>query len=206
MTETDRLSHWQNIYANKPIENVSWYQPTPEASLDLIARCNPALDAPIIDIGGGDSFLVDHLLDLGFSQVSVLDISANALERAQKRLGERARLVQWIVSDVTAFEPQHHYAIWHDRAAFHFLKAPEDIARYKHVLLESLAPHGNALMGTFSTDGPVKCSGIEIQQYDEEGLASVFAPELELIHHFRSEHPTPFDTTQDFVFGQFLRG
>lgn len=206
MSTTDRTSHWENIYATKPLENVSWYQPTPQTSLDLIAKCNPSLDAPIIDIGGGDSFLVDHLLDLGYTNLTVLDISEKALERAQVRLGDRANKVTWIASDVTTFSTDKRYAIWHDRAAFHFLRNEGDVALYKQVLLAALAPHGTALMGTFSDQGPTKCSGIEIQQYTEESMGAVFGPELEMIHHFREVHPTPFETTQEFLFGQLLRG
>ena len=156
-----------------------------------------------IDIGGGDSLLVDHLLDLGFMNLSVLDISAHAFERAKLRLGERASLVQWIVSDINDFQPEITYDLWHDRAAFHFLTAPTDINRYKRLVGNHAK---NLVIGTFSKDGPLKCSGLEITQYDEASLGDLFKSEgFECIESKREDHQTPFGTSQNFVFASFCK-
>lgn len=196
----DRKAHWENIYNTKELHEVSWYQPKPEHSLSLIASIDPKKDAKIIDVGGGDGYLVDHLLEMNFSDIHVLDISKKAIERAQERLGNHKAAVQWHVSDVVEFAPQTTYDIWHDRAAFHFLTDSNDVKKYKTLVNESITTGGYLILGTFSKEGPTKCSGIEIQQYNIEDLADFFAPEFKLIEGKYVDHGTPFDTVQNFTF------
>lgn len=201
--EKNLKSHWETVYETKSPQEVSWTQEIPQISLDFIHSFQLNKDARIIDIGGGDSLLVDHLLDLGFTDLSVLDISAYAIERAKVRLGERASLVQWIVSDINEFEPEITYDLWHDRAAFHFLTAPSDISRYAHLAVNHAR---NLVIGTFSTDGPLKCSGLEITQYNEVSLGDLFRAEgFECIETKREDHQTPFATSQNFVFASFRK-
>lgn len=197
-------NHWENIYNTKQLNEVSWYQPTPETSLQFIQKLKLSKDASIIDVGGGDSFLVDNLITLGYTNITVLDISENAIERAKKRLGENASKIAWVISDICDFEPSKKYALWHDRAAFHFLNQKQEIEKYAQTLQNSLAENGQLIIGTFSKSGPLKCSGIEITQYNPENLASVFK-ELNLIECQQIEHQTPFDTTQNFTFCRFSK-
>src|SRR5690606_5640055 len=149
------------IYETKTLKEVSWYQPIPETSLEFIQKMSIPKDAAIIDIGGGDSFLVDYLLDLGFSNISVLDISEKAIERAKERLGNSAEKVNWIVSDITEFESEKRFDLWHDRAAFHFLTNENDIQKYVELTRKLIRKNGALIIGTFSEYGPKKCSGIE---------------------------------------------
>lgn len=201
----DRKQHWENIYQTKPLTEVSWYQPTPETSLQFFHQLHIPKNAKIIDIGAGDSYLVDNLLDLGYHDISVLDISAAALERAQSRLSTKAARVKWIVADVTNFYPTEQYDFWHDRAAFHFLTAPADVQKYISLTAQNIVPNGILVIGTFSENGPRKCSGIEIKQYSAQTLAHLFANYFELIQSFTIDHPTPFNTIQNFVFCCFKR-
>ncbi|WP_366940323.1 class I SAM-dependent methyltransferase [uncultured Empedobacter sp.] len=157
--------------------------------------------AKIIDVGGGESKLVDFLLEEGYENISVLDISANALEKAKKRLGDKAKKVNWIVADITEFEPTEQYDVWHDRAVFHFLTEDNDIKKYQDLV--SQAVKGKMVIGTFSTNGPLKCSGLEIKQNDEISLTSTFASDFEKIECFTIDHITPFDTIQNFIFCSF---
>lgn len=157
--------------------------------------------AKIIDVGGGESKLVDFLLEEGYENISVLDISANALEKAKKRLGDKAKKVNWIVADITEFEPTEQYDVWHDRAVFHFLTEDNDIKKYQDLV--SKAVKGKMVIGTFSTNGPLKCSGLEIKQNDEISLTSTFAADFEKIECFTIDHITPFDTIQNFIFCSF---
>jgi len=203
MEDFDRQKHWEQIYQTKELKDVSWFQPKPETSLSFFE--NVPLTARVIDIGGGDSFLVDHLLDLGYQDVSVLDISASAIERAKLRLGNRAEQVKWIISDVTTFQPAEKYDFWHDRAAFHFLVNEKDISNYIKVANESLNSSGILVIGTFSEQGPTKCSGIEIRQYSETSLSVRFNDSFEKIDCIRVDHQTPFDSIQNFVFCSFRK-
>lgn len=198
----DRKQHWETVYNTKQPHEVSWTQKVPQTSLDFITACNTSKDAHIIDVGGGDSNLIDHLLDLGYTNVTVLDISEKALERAKKRLGNKANKVTWIVSDVTEYQPKVVYDVWHDRAAFHFLTAPEKINAYSNVVNKHA---NNLIIGTFSDDGPKKCSGLDITQYSETTLASVFTNHFDMINSKRETHTTPFNTTQNFVFCSFKK-
>ncbi len=205
MEKQERKKHWETIYQTKQLNEVSWYQPVPQTSLDLVSKYVKSFDAKIIDIGGGDSFLVDHLLKLGYTNISVLDISEAAIERAKKRLGELAKNVTWIVSDISTFSPTEKYDFWHDRAAFHFLTNKEEIQSYVQLVQASINSNGVLAIGTFSENGPLKCSGIEISQYTEESIAQLFKNGFEKIESFLVDHPTPFDTVQNFVFGVFMK-
>lgn len=201
--ENNLKEHWETVYATKTPQEVSWTQERPAISLDFISSFQLEKSASIIDIGGGDSLLVDFLLDLGYTNLSVLDISAHAIERAKVRLGEKASLVTWIVSDINDFEPLQNYDLWHDRAAFHFLTTQKDIERY----VELVSKHAKQLViGTFSTNGPFKCSGLEITQYDENELGQLFGPHgFEVQTTKREDHMTPFGTTQNFVFASMMK-
>lgn len=199
----NRKEHWENVYSTKTPEEVSWTQKVPTTSLSFIDSCNVALDAKIIDIGGGDSLLVDHLLDKGFQDVTVLDISAHAINRAKKRLGDLAEKVTWIVSDILDFNPSETYDIWHDRATFHFLTTTEAIAYYKTLCSNAINNH--LILGTFSENGPLKCSGLPITQYSEKSMVATFKHDFDLSHCTTENHTTPFNTTQHFLFCSFKK-
>lgn len=205
MEKFDRKKHWENVYQTKELKEVSWYQPTPITSLDFIKEFNVPKTAKIIDIGGGDSFLVDSLLDLGYTDVTVLDISSAAIERAKQRLAEKAQNVKWIVADAAAFNPTEKYDFWHDRAAFHFLTEEQDISSYLKIAEQNINSSGVLVIGTFSEDGPKKCSGINIKQYSESSMTERLKALFEKINCIRVEHQTPFDTTQNFVFCSFRK-
>lgn len=197
----ERKNHWEKIYAEKSPAQVSWTQKEPSTSIDFVKTTSLPMDAPIIDVGGGESHLVDRLIELGYSDITVLDISKNALERCQQRLGKKAEKVEWIVADITQFQPSRSYALWHDRAVFHFLTHENDIKTYKK-LVRNYLDH-SLILSAFSLKGPLKCSGLPIQQYDSAGLASLFAPQFELVHHQEEIHHTPFNTTQAFIYTHF---
>lgn len=205
MNDTDRQAHWQNVYATKVEKEVSWYQENPAPSLDLIAATGISTDAAIIDVGGGASRLVDNLLEKGFSRVTMLDLSAMALKEARKRLGRRGDEVEWIVADVTTWEPSSTYDLWHDRAAFHFLTEPTDRDAYVGSLTKAIRPGGHVIIATFAPDGPVRCSGLPIVRYDPDKLASTLGPTYELVDSRRHDHITPGGNTQRFQFSRFLR-
>ena len=201
----NRKKHWEEIYTTKDLQDVSWYQMMPVTSLNLITSSNLPKDAAIIDIGGGDSFLVDHLLDLGYKDITVLDISQQAIDKAKKRLGERQTEVTWIVTDITDFTSQKRYDLWHDRACFHFLTEKKEVAAYHKVITKSLKMQGVLVLGTFSKTGPLKCSGLDIQQYDEEDLKQVFSDQFEIIDCVKSVHATPSNSIQNYVFCRFKK-
>jgi 2-polyprenyl-3-methyl-5-hydroxy-6-metoxy-1,4-benzoquinol methylase len=205
MNEFDRKNHWEHIYQTKQLNEVSWFQPTPSTSLSFFEQFNISKRAKIIDIGGGDSLLVDNLLDRGYVDITVLDISESALERAKLRLGERSGLVTWIVADAAAFTPLQQYDFWHDRAAFHFLTKEEEIENYINAVQQSIKPSGILVIGTFSEQGPKKCSGIEIKQYSENSMTDRLKPYFEKIECYTVDHKTPFDTIQQFVFCSFRK-
>jgi len=201
----DRKEHWENIYHTKLLTEVSWYQPQPSFSAALIEKYIDGKDKNLIDVGGGDSFLVDKMLEEGYSHITLLDISPRAIERAQERLGSRASHVKWIASDITKFNPTEEYDLWYDRAAFHFMTTDNDVAAYKANLINATHTGSIFIVGTFSENGPTKCSGIEIRQYSEQQLRDTFAPEFELIETINVDHTTPFGTLQNFNFGVFRR-
>ncbi|MFS4430455.1 class I SAM-dependent methyltransferase [Chryseobacterium sp. S90] len=203
MSSSDNKNHWENVYETKNPDQVSWTQKKPQTSLDFIKSSELGKEAKIIDIGGGDSNLVDFLLEEGYENITVLDISANALEKAQKRLGNLAGKVKWIATDITAFQPTETYDIWHDRAAFHFLTTPEQVLKYIDIAEKNV--NNFIILGTFSKNGPTKCSGLDIQQYDEESLSEKFKESFEKIKCITEDHITPFETVQNFVFCSFKK-
>jgi SAM-dependent methyltransferase len=205
MENFDRKKHWENIYQTKELKDVSWFQPTPETSLDFFKQFNVPTTAKVIDIGGGDSFLVDYLLDLGYQDISVLDISAAAIDRAKQRLGDKAKNIKWIVADAASFKPTEKYDFWHDRAAFHFLTDENEISNYLETAHKNINPTGVLVIGTFSEQGPKKCSGIEIKQYSETTMTDRLKMFFEKIKCISVDHKTPFDTIQNFIFCSFRK-
>jgi SAM-dependent methyltransferase len=205
MKHNERKNHWENIYQTKELKDVSWFQEIPSTSLEFLNQFNISKSAKIIDIGGGDSYFVDCLLELGYKDITVLDISSASLEKAKNRLGAKANLVKWIVEDVSLFKPTEKYDFWHDRAAFHFLTREEDITNYIETLKEGLAKTGILVIGTFSEQGPLKCSGIEIKQYSETSMTNQLKTYFEKVNCFTIDHKTPFDTIQNFVFCSFRK-
>jgi 2-polyprenyl-3-methyl-5-hydroxy-6-metoxy-1,4-benzoquinol methylase len=201
----ERKVHWENVFSTKTEKEVSWYQQYPKTSVEYITALGLPLEAKIIDIGGGDSYLMDALLDLGYTNLTLLDISAKAIERIKSRLGDKASNVNFIVSDILDFKPTEQYDFWHDRACFHFLTKPEEVELYSKIVSQAIANDGKLFMGTFSDNGPKKCSGLDITQYTMESLRFVFEKDFELSGCFTEEHQTPFDTTQNFLFCGFKR-
>lgn len=198
-----RKEHWEKVYSTKQPHEVSWTQELPKTSLNFIHSFNLPKTANIIDIGGGDSKLVDHLLNDGFQNVSVLDISEKAIERAKQRLGDRAEKVNWIVSDVTAFHPASFYDCWHDRATFHFLTSSADINTYLNTARQAIK--GFMIIGTFSDKGPKRCSMLDIHQYNEKQLREQLQNGFERLKCVTEDHETPFHTKQNFLFCSFKR-
>ncbi len=194
--------HWENIYSTKTPQEVSWTEAYPQMSVDLIVKFNLSKKAKIIDVGGGESKLVDALLDLGYSNITVMDISKAAIDKAKKRLGDKSTEVKWIVEDIRNFKPLESYDIWHDRAAFHFLTEDTDIGNYVS-LAHKYAQH--IVLGTFSTNGPLKYSGLQITQYDENKLNQAFGKVFKLLDCFKADHLTPFGTVQNFLFSRLVR-
>lgn len=200
-----RKSHWDRVYTEKVPTKVSWYQPIPEKSLALIRNTDVPPQHAIIDVGGGASTFVDHLLDAGYKDVTVLDLSGKALEQARERLKGRATSVDWIVADVTRFEPARRFDVWHDRAVLHFLTQPADRARYVDALKSALDAGGHAIISTFGPDGPLKCSGLDICRYDIERLQELLGPEFELQEYDLEDHQTPMRSTQQFLYSRWIR-
>jgi len=205
MGDAGRQVHWENVYTTKGENEVSWFQQSPAPSLELIVQVGAVSNSAIIDIGGGASRLVDHLVDQGFADVTVLDLSSAALETARARLGARAGRVHWLVADATIWEPVKRYDIWHDRAAFHFLTDEKDRAAYIERLTRGLKAGGHAIIATFALDGPEKCSGLPVARYDAASLAQTLGPGFRPVHTQRHEHATPWGSHQVFQFSVFRR-
>jgi trans-aconitate methyltransferase len=203
--ENERKQHWEQLWGRKSAVETSWYQARPRLSLAMIARAAGDAGTPLIDVGGGASQLVDYLLDAGYGDVTVLDISSAALQQAQQRLGARARSVTWIETDVTAFRPEARYTIWHDRAAFHFLTEAEDRARYRGVLQQALVPGGQAIIAAFAPEGPRQCSGLDVVRYGAEDLAAELGSGFRLEEQAQEVHLTPSGHEQLFGFYRFSR-
>ena len=193
--------HWENIYATKGMQEVSWFQKVPTTSLELINQVAKNKQEAIIDIGGGDGFLVDNLLESGYTNITVLDISKNAIDRAIKRLGKLAEKVKWIVADITEFVPKQEYAIWHDRAVFHFLTKQKDKENYRELLNSAVDSY--FILATFSNYGPSKCSGLEVCSYDKKEMHAFFSVNFSVVSSFIYDHLTPFGTYQSFLFSVF---
>jgi SAM-dependent methyltransferase len=204
-TALDRQAHWQNVYRTKGEQQVSWSQPSPEPSLGLIEKFAPGRKAAIVDIGGGASRLVDALRERGYQNITVLDLSEAALQRATARLGADAASVQWVAADVTRWQPPQAFDIWHDRAAFHFLVDADDREAYIERLHRGVATGGHAIISTFALDGPEKCSGLPVQRYDEETLGKALGAAFALVHHQGHHHVTPWGAAQSFQFSVFRR-
>lgn len=193
--------HWEHVYATKPSTAVSWFQEHAEHSLQLIRDTGVPLSAAIIDVGGGASTLVDDLLQDGYSNLTVLDLSAAALDTARNRLGERGNSVHWQVTDITsAALPAHAYDVWHDRAVFHFLVEPEQRHAYVQQVLRAVKPGGHVIVATFADDGPLQCSGLPVKRYRADELHAEFGEAFTLLKHDKEEHHTPFGTVQKFTY------
>lgn len=194
-------NHWDTVYRTKAPDAVSWYRPHLERSLELLGRAAPDPAAAIIDVGGGESTLVDDLLARGYRNLAVLDISSAAIELARKRVGELARYVDWRVADITrASLPKQHYDVWHDRAVFHFLTAPVQRAAYVRQVAHAMKPGGHVIVATFGPEGPQKCSGLDVARYDAESLHGEFGAHFSLVESATELHQTPFGTTQQFLY------
>lgn len=196
-------NHWNNVYETKNPDQVSWTQEIPKTSLDFIHSFGLEKSAKIIDIGAGDSTLVDHLLLAGYENITVLDISEKALEKTKARLGALAHKIKWVISDITDFEPDTGFDIWHDRATFHFLTTPSQVQKYLQIAQSSVS--GYLTIGTFSENGPQKCSGLEIKQYSQEQLSAELSIGFDKIKCLTEDHITPFNTSQNFTFCSFKK-
>ena len=204
--DTDRRQeHWQATYTAKGEHDLSWFQATPQPSLGLIEQAGPTPFSAIVDIGGGASNLVDSLLEQGFHDITVLDLSLAALVAARTRLGTKAESVRWIVADVTTWEPPQTYDVWHDRATFHFLVNEADRAAYLAHLTQYLKPGGHAIIATFAPDGPEKCSGLPVRRYDADSLSQTLGPAFQRVSTQRHAHTTPWGAQQAFQFSVFRR-
>ena len=194
-------THWEKIYTTKLSDQVSWYRPPLETSLTLIKRSAVGLSASIIDVGGGESTLVDDLLAQGFQNITILDVSHAAIETTKKRLGQLAERVHWLVVDITQVElEQRVFDVWHDRAVFHFLTALQDRAAYVCQVARSVKPGGHVIVSTFGPEGPTKCSGLDVVRYDADSLHNEFGTRFRLVNSLKELHRTPFGTTQQFLY------
>ncbi len=199
----DPKAHWEAIYQTKKPDEVSWTEEVPKTSLDFIHSFHVPKNAGIIDIGGGESKLVDCLINEGYENITVLDISEKALDKVKERLGEKAKKINWVVSDITEFNPEAKYAVWHDRATFHFLTTTEQIEKYLHIARHVV--NGFMAIGTFSDNGPEKCSGLSVKQYNEEQLQAQLKDGFDKIRCITEDHITPFHTKQNFLFCSFKK-
>jgi len=203
MDNIERKAHWNRIYRTRKSDEVSWYQSTPTSSLSFLKQTGLPRSAKIIDIGGGDSLFVDHLLNLDYQDITVLDISENAIERARQRLGDKSNMVKWIIADVTEFTPSEKYDLWHDRATFHFLTSENEIELYLETLNASVKQTGSLVIGTFSDHGPEKCSGLDIKQYSEQTMTGLFNKCFHKERCILINHKTPSGANQNFIFCLF---
>lgn len=202
---SERKQHWEKVFTTKQENEVSWYQSKPETSINFFIENKISKEAKIIDVGGGDSYLIDNLIEMGYENLYLLDISANAIERIKKRLGAKAKNVIFIVSDVLDFQPEITFEVWHDRASFHFLTTKNEISIYQKLVSDSIAPNGFLFLGTFSESGPLKCSGLEITQYSEDKFETIFSSDFGKMNCFQENHQTPFETIQNFIFCTFKK-
>ena len=197
--------HWEKIYSTKEIDGVSWYQETPTTSLNIIDSLKLNLNTSIIDIGAGKSFLADNLLDLGYNDITILDISRNALNEVTRRVGKKNHKIKCIESNVIDLSSGQKYDVWHDRAVFHFITDNKEREKYLDLLNSSLNKDGCLIIGTFSEDGPLKCSGLEVQRYSVKDLRELLKPNFKFIDGFKEIHDTPFNTSQSFTFCTFKK-
>jgi SAM-dependent methyltransferase len=205
MADSERHKHWENIYRTRQVSELSWYQQVPTTSLDFVKQFNLSGTAKIIDIGGGYSYFADYLLDLGYQDITVLDISETAIRKARERLGDKAEKIKWIVTDIVDFKPTEKYDFWHDRAAFHFLTREHDIEKYIDIAQRSIRPSGILVIGSFSENGPKKCSGIDVKQYSEDSMEERLTRFFKKINCITVDHQTPFGRVQNFIFCSFKK-
>jgi len=198
-------AHWEEVYRERQPQQVSWYEPAPDTSLALIKQAGLSGEAPIIDVGAGTSALAGRLLEAGYSDVTVADISAVALARAKAALGDAASRVTWICADVRTHGFAGRYQLWHDRAVFHFMVQPEDRDRYLAVLRRTLDPAGHLILATFGPDGPTQCSGLAVTRYSEQALLALMGTEFTLLSARLVEHRTPSGASQQFLYTHWRR-
>ncbi|MCA9407959.1 MAG: class I SAM-dependent methyltransferase [Candidatus Omnitrophica bacterium] len=200
-----RKKHWEEVYQTRKPDEVSWYQLDPSVSLDLIASTGITHEQEIIDVGAGASVLVDKLLDKGFQDITVLDISAKAIQCAKERLAQRAENVTWLEADITQFEPPQQYDLWHDRAVFHFLTDQIERRKYINVMKDSLHKGSHVIISAFSLEGPLKCSGLDVERYDSEKLWWELGSSFELVKSIEEVHITPWQAEQKFIYCYFRK-
>jgi len=201
----DLKNHWENIYSNKDENEVSWFQTIPKTSHQLIKKLNLESNDNIIDIGSGRSRILKILIEEGFNNISYLDISKEACKKSKIALGDDKSKVNWNVENVLNFKSKIKYNLWHDRAVFHFFTNKKDIEKYKEVAIKNVSDGGYLVLGTFSINGPKKCSGLDVSQYSEQSLNEIFKSDFNLLESFYIDHQTPFDTTQNFLFCIFKK-
>ncbi len=205
MKFSERKIHWENVFETKDTTKVSWFQPIPETSIKMIDKLNLPKTARIIEVGSGDSFLADFLLERGYSEITLLDISEKALDSIRTRLSAKTESITFLANDVTDFSSAESFDIWHDRAVFHFLTEKQDIQKYVENVSEKLVFGGYLILGTFSTNGPDMCSGLKVQQYSENRLTEIFHHGFNKIECFTENHQTPSGSNQNFLFCVFQK-
>ncbi len=205
METANNKEHWEKVFATKSQEEVSWFEVYPKTSVEFLKLFDLPLDANIIDVGGGDSHFIDALIEMGYHNIYLLDISVKAIERVKNRLGSNADKVNYIVSDILDFQTDIKFEFWHDRAAFHFLTDEDQVNNYVGIAEKNIDRDGYLVLGTFSETGPTKCSGLEIKQYNEVSMSSRFEKSFERIKCMEENHVTPFNTIQNFLFCSFKR-
>lgn len=201
----NRQQHWEGVWSRDNPREVGWYQESPRVSLNLVEKTGIDLDARILDVGGGASTLVDGLLDRGFRNIEVLDLTESAFGHSSSRLGSRAEDVMWTTKDVTAFRATQSIDLWHDRAVLHFLTEERDRELYVQSLINSIAPKGHAIIATFALDGPKKCSGLEVVRYGSREIMTLLGGDFQLLEIVRETHLTPGKTKQRFTYFRFQR-
>ena len=193
-------NHWEKIYQNKNEDEVSWFQKTPDTSIDIINSIKIIKQSKIIDVGSGRSRLLKTLIEQGYNNLTYLDISESAAKKSKIFLGEQSENIQWIVKDILKFEPKQNFDVWHDRAVFHFLTEQNKIKKYVDLVSRNISHNGYLIIGTFSEQGPLKCSGLEVSRYSESLIKTTFCESFSLLNSFKIDHSTPFNTTQNFLF------
>jgi len=201
----NRKKHWENTYVNRRVRELSWYEENPARSLAMIRRANVGLGSPVIDVGGGVSVLPACLLDEGYEDITVLDFSGTALDKARQRLADRATQIVWLEQDITTFVPERAYALWHDRAVFHFLTSATDRRSYVQTLCQALQAGGQVIISTFAVGGPQKCSGLDVVKYDAVGLGEELGEKFRLLDEKQENHLTPAGGHQLFGYFRFMR-
>ena len=193
-------NHWENIYQNKNEDEVSWFQKIPDTSIEIINSIKIKKQSKIIDVGSGRSRLFKNLIEQGYNNLTYLDISESAAKKSKIFLGQESKNIEWIVEDVLNFEPKQNFDVWHDRAVFHFLTDQNQIKKYVDLVSRNISNNGYLIIGTFSEQGPLKCSGLEVSRYSESLIKTTFSESFNLLNSFKIDHSTPFNTTQNFLF------